>query len=46
MVTVIATQVLTVIHILKNFVIYTRNNRKADRGEIVIEGQEGFRHTL
>lgn len=46
MATVIATQVLTVLHILKNFLVYSRNNRKADRGEIVIEGQEGFRHTL
>ena len=26
--------------------IFRRNNRRADRGEIVIEGLEGFRHTL
>lgn len=46
MATVIATQVLTIIHILKNFVVYSRANRKADRGERILEGQEGFRQTL
>lgn len=46
MATVIATQVLTVVHILKNFVVYSRANRKADKGERILEGQEGFRQTL
>lgn len=44
--TVIATQVLTVLHVLKNFVVYTRKNRKADRGELILEDREGFRQTL
>lgn len=46
MITVIVTQVLTVLHVLKNFIVYSRANRKADRGERVLEGQEGFRFTL
>jgi hypothetical protein len=46
MATVIATQVLTIIHITKNFVVYTRANRKAERGEEILEGQVGFRQTL
>ncbi|KAL1960550.1 hypothetical protein VTO42DRAFT_7129 [Malbranchea cinnamomea] len=45
MITVLCTQALTVLHIIKNFWVYWRNNRKADKGEIVIEGQEGFRYT-
>ncbi|KXT12287.1 hypothetical protein AC579_5655 [Pseudocercospora musae] len=43
---VIATQAVSILHVLKNFWVYARRNRKADRGELVIEGQEGFRHTL
>lgn len=43
---VIATQALSILHVLKNFVVYTRKNRRADRGEIVLEGQQGFRQTL
>jgi hypothetical protein len=46
MYTVIATQAVTILHVLKNFIVYTRSNRKAERGEKVIEGQVGFRHTL
>lgn len=46
MIAVIATQVLSILHVLKNFYVYSRQNRKADRGEGVIEGQEGFRYTL
>ncbi|KAF2742471.1 MFS general substrate transporter [Sporormia fimetaria CBS 119925] len=46
MATVIATQALTILHISKNFVVYARKNRRADRGEIVLEGQVGFRQTL
>ena len=46
MAVVIATQVLSILHVLKNFLIYTRANRKADRGERILEGQEGFRQTL
>lgn len=43
---VIATQALSILHVLKNFVVYSRKNRRADRGEIVLEGQQGFRQTL
>jgi hypothetical protein len=46
MAVVIATQVLSILHVLKNFVIYSRANKKADRGERILEGQEGFRQTL
>ena len=43
---VIATQALTVLHVCKNFVVYSRRNKKAERGEMVLEGQIVFRHTL
>lgn len=46
MAVVIATQVLSILHVLKNFWIYSRDNRQADRRERVLEGQEGFRQTL
>jgi hypothetical protein len=46
LIVVLCTQGISVLHVLKNFYIYARNNRRADRGEIVIEGQQGFRHTL
>lgn len=46
MAVVIATQVLSILHVLKNFYFYTRANRKADLGERILEGQEGFRQTL
>jgi hypothetical protein len=46
MIVVICTQAITILHILKNFIVYTRANRKADRGELIIEGQDGFRQTL
>jgi MFS family permease len=46
MIVVICTQVISILHVLKNFIIYSRKNRKADRGEIVLENQVGFRQTL
>jgi hypothetical protein len=46
MAVVIATQVLSIFHVLKNFYFYSRANQKADRGEMILEGQEGFRQTL
>ncbi|OAL47078.1 MFS general substrate transporter [Pyrenochaeta sp. DS3sAY3a] len=46
MAVVIATQVLSILHVLKNFYIYTRANRKAGLGERILEGQEGLRQTL
>lgn len=46
MIVVICTQVLTILLVLKNFVVYTRANKKADRGERVLEDTEGFRQTL
>ncbi|PGH11013.1 hypothetical protein AJ80_07289 [Polytolypa hystricis UAMH7299] len=46
MITVLCTQAVTVLHIVKNFWVFWRNNRKAEKGEIVIEGQEGFRYTF
>ncbi|KAK4938331.1 hypothetical protein LTR10_021215 [Elasticomyces elasticus] len=44
--TVIAVQALTVVLICKNFLIFRRQNHKADQGKLVIEGKEGFRYTL
>ena len=38
-------QVLTVVLVCKNFIIFKRLNRKADRGEIVLENVNGFRYT-
>ncbi|KIY01560.1 uncharacterized protein Z520_03112 [Fonsecaea multimorphosa CBS 102226] len=38
-------QMLYFVLVLKNFVIFYVQNRRADRGEIVIEGQLGFRYT-
>jgi hypothetical protein len=46
MAVVIATQVLSILHVLKNFWVYSQANRKADRGERILEDQEGFRQTL
>ncbi|KAK4633242.1 hypothetical protein CLAFUW4_02744 [Fulvia fulva] len=46
MATVIATQVVSILHVLKNFWVYSRKSRKAERGEIILEGQQGFRQTL
>lgn len=46
LITVIVLNVISILHVLKNFYVYSRINRKADRGEIVIEGQKGFRLTL
>ncbi|KAF1849622.1 MFS general substrate transporter [Cucurbitaria berberidis CBS 394.84] len=46
MAVVIATQVLSIFHVLKNFMVYSRANRQADRAERVLEGQEGFRQTM
>lgn len=43
---VIATQVISILHVVKNFYVYSRKNRKADRGEVLLEGQQGFRQTL
>lgn len=39
-------QGITICLIIKNFIWFTRCNRKADRGEMVIQGQPGFRYTL
>ncbi|MCJ1301813.1 hypothetical protein MMC08_004614 [Hypocenomyce scalaris] len=39
-------QALTILLVIKNFFIFSRANRKADRGEMIIEGQPGFRYTL
>jgi len=46
MIVVICSQALTIVHVVKNFVVYSRANRQAERGERVLEGQEGFRQTL
>ena len=42
----IVAQGITVLLVTKNFWIFTRQNKKADRGKVVIEGTEGFRYTL
>ncbi|KAK6385773.1 hypothetical protein LTS17_001345 [Exophiala oligosperma] len=42
----IAFNILYAVLVAKNFVLFRRENRRADRGEIVIMGQPGFRYTL
>ncbi|CAK4032134.1 MFS general substrate transporter [Lecanosticta acicola] len=46
MATVIATQAMSILHVVKNFYVYGRMNRMAERDELVLEGQDGFRQTL
>ena len=46
LITVIIMNASSVLIVAKNFWLYRRLNRKADRGEILIEGQEGFRLTV
>ena len=46
MIAAILTQAVTVLHVGKNFFVYGRANRRAERGLLVIEGQRGFRYTL
>ena len=43
--TAIAVQALTVALVSKNFLVFYLQNRKAERGETVLEGTEGFRYT-
>ena len=43
--TAIAVQALTVVLVSKNFYIFYRQNRRAERGEMLIEGTAGFRYT-
>ena len=45
MIVAIASQTLTILLVLKNFIIFKRQNLRAARGEILIEGTEGFRYT-
>ena len=39
------TQVFAILLVSKNFFIFYRANMKAERGEILIEDQPGFRYT-
>lgn len=41
----IAFQALNIVLIVKNLFVFARANRRADRGEILIEGTPGFRYT-
>jgi hypothetical protein len=43
--TAIAVQGLTVLLVSKNFAVFYLQNPKADRGETLIEGTQGFRYT-
>lgn len=36
---------LTIVLVSKNFWYFSSQNRKADRGEVLLEGQVGFRYT-
>ncbi|KAF2187325.1 MFS general substrate transporter [Zopfia rhizophila CBS 207.26] len=44
MITVIVSQVLTVLLVSLNFVYFLHRNRKADRGEVILEDTPGFRY--
>jgi hypothetical protein len=46
MAVVIATQLISILHVLKNFFVYARANKQANRGVRVLEGQDDFRQTL
>ena len=39
-------QILTILLVSKNFIYYSWCNRRAKRGELVIQGQPEFRYTL
>ncbi|KAK5231482.1 hypothetical protein LTR96_009381 [Exophiala xenobiotica] len=41
----IAFQILYFVLVTKNFLIFYIQNKRADRGDIIIEGQAGFRYT-
>lgn len=45
LITAITVQALTVVLVSKNFLIFHLQNKKADRGETLIESTEGFRYT-
>ena len=45
MITVICSQVVTVVLVTTNFFYFLRQNKKADRGEIILENAPGFRYT-
>lgn len=45
MITVIVSQVITVLLVSLNFAYFFHLNRKADRGEVILEGTLGFRYT-
>jgi hypothetical protein len=45
MITVIVAQGLTAILVTVNFFYFLHRNRKADRGEVVLEDTPGFRYT-
>ena len=46
MITVLCTQAVTILHVGKNVVLFHYKNRKVEREELIVEGQEGFKHTL
>ena len=46
MIAAIMTQAVTILHVGKNFLVYRVANGRADKGIVVIEGQQGFRYTL
>ena len=46
LITCIVAQAVTILIVVKNFYVFTKHNRKAARGEMIIEGQPGFRYTL
>ena len=39
-------QILTILLVSKNFIYYSYCNRRANRGELIIQGNAGFRYTL
>jgi hypothetical protein len=45
MITAITSQVVTVVLVSLNWLYFLRQNKKADKGEVVLEGAPGFRYT-
>lgn len=44
-ITCLAFQSLNAVLIAKNFLIFGKRNRKAEKGGVVLEGLQGFRYT-
>lgn len=42
----IAVNILIIVIVIINTIIFRRQNRRADRGEVILEGDPNFRYTI